>query len=339
MNFEIENGVLQKCSLKKKEIIIPDGVTHIASCAFEDLNKLEKIVFPSSLIKIELQAFRNLKALKEVVFKDSPVEIGYEAFAYCHRLNKVDLGNAVRKIEDGVFENCLLLETILIPKSVTYIGKSVFDCCSRLTVFLEAPHQPETWNEEWKKGITKHVFVWGFDKEKDSFSNHLAKQIDAKLLENYTFKDSNISDLNDSWNEFWQNHESHYQKEIGDDDEYELWESEEWFLIDQYQTLLGKTLALFIDHWNEIDNNQDLLVLYHNIQNLGDMFFNKYEWNYDNSIALFLFHIYLFATFNQVGLKMDNEGRIMVLDSYENERYISIDNIDVLDITAGDVVY
>ena len=83
-DFLIENGILTKYGGKKKDVVIPDGVTSIGDSAFSYCNSLTSITIP-----------------------DSVTSIGDEAFEYCYSLTSINVAsdNEYYSDEDGVLFN------------------------------------------------------------------------------------------------------------------------------------------------------------------------------------------------------------------------------------------
>lgn len=86
--LSISNGCLYRCSYygtEEKELVIPEGVTEIASDAFRRTH-FSKIVFPASLKKIGLRAFMDCTELTSVQIPETVEEIGMQAFFGCDGL-------------------------------------------------------------------------------------------------------------------------------------------------------------------------------------------------------------------------------------------------------------
>ena len=91
------------------DIIIPEGIISISSCAFENCSNLTNITIP-----------------------DSVTSIGYGTFEDCTSLTSITIPNGVTSIEGSVFENCTSLTSITIPDGVTIIGACGFNRCTSL---------------------------------------------------------------------------------------------------------------------------------------------------------------------------------------------------------------
>jgi len=78
--FVIEEGILKKCNLNKKVVVLPEGVTEIAEGAFLNLTDIEQVVLPVSTTTIKNKAFTNLRNLKLVNVKNTLEVIESNAF-------------------------------------------------------------------------------------------------------------------------------------------------------------------------------------------------------------------------------------------------------------------
>ncbi len=89
--------------------IIPNSVTSIGNCAFEECTALTSIVIPNSV-----------------------TALGRCAFMSCTGLVSVTIPNSVTSIDDNAFRSCTDLVSVTIPNSVTSIGNYVFYSCDSL---------------------------------------------------------------------------------------------------------------------------------------------------------------------------------------------------------------
>ncbi len=187
-NYSSQDGVL--FDKNKTELIqypmgntrtsydIPDGVTSIGDCAFQNCNSLTSVTIPESVTNIYNNAFENCDGLTEikvdasnknyssqdgVLFnKNKTVLLQYPigntrtsydvpngvtsisdwAFAYCDSLTSVTIGNGVTSIGYYAFEDCDSLTSVTIPDSVANIGDGAF----RNTGYYNNP-------SNWKNGV------------------------------------------------------------------------------------------------------------------------------------------------------------------------------------------
>ena len=115
-----------------KNTKIPDTVTKIGDCAFENCISLKSIDIPNSITDIEGYAFNACKDLTSVDIPKYVTKIEYGTFSNCTALTSAEIPNSVICIDNGAFYNCRNLTCIEIPNSVTSIGDYAFQCCSEL---------------------------------------------------------------------------------------------------------------------------------------------------------------------------------------------------------------
>ncbi len=82
MVFNIENGVLVEYIAEDgvTEVVIPEGVTEIGTCAFYECKDLTSVIFPESVTKIGDHAFDGCGKLTNVTLPGNITEIGFRAF-------------------------------------------------------------------------------------------------------------------------------------------------------------------------------------------------------------------------------------------------------------------
>ena len=144
--------------LKNKSLtnlVIPEGVTEIYECVFEDCSNLKSITLPNSLTSIGECAFRECTC--DIKWSDNPsitiigksafdnykgtsltipnsvTSIGNNAFDSCTSLTSITLPNSITSIGASTFSSCTSLKSVTIPDSVTSIGNSAFYNCFNLT--------------------------------------------------------------------------------------------------------------------------------------------------------------------------------------------------------------
>ena len=154
-------------------LVIPEGVTEIASRAFYGCKSLTSITLPKSLRKIGESAFYGCKNLSEVHISDitawceiefegycsNPLEyakslylngelltylaipddittIKRDSFAGCSSLASIVIPEGVTEISAYAFQDCTSLTSIIIPKTVTELGEAAFADCTSLTSII-----------------------------------------------------------------------------------------------------------------------------------------------------------------------------------------------------------
>lgn len=144
------------------EIIVPDSITAINSCAFYNCGSLTTVIISGSVTSIGDFAFAECHRLKTVKLSeglnsigertfdccyrlekinipDSVSSIGYLCFGECKALTKLTIPGSVATIEESTFSNCLNLKTVTLGEGVTTIERYAFFHCPRLKQ-INVPH-------------------------------------------------------------------------------------------------------------------------------------------------------------------------------------------------------
>ena len=129
-----------------KEIVIPAGITYLASDAFKKCSLLEKVYisdlaawcaidfcnsWSNPLFCADL--YLNGERLTEIVIPEGVTRIGDYAFYSCDSLTKVTIPEGVTSIGESAFSDCAALIEVTIPTGVTSIGKRAFGYCDGLS--------------------------------------------------------------------------------------------------------------------------------------------------------------------------------------------------------------
>ena len=117
-----------------KAVQLPQGLTHIGSCAFNQFLKITEIDLPDTLQEIGNGAFMDCKGLTSIEIPEGVVRIGMNAFGDCWELADVSLPDSLRIIDEAAFSSCYALSQIAIPEGVTDIRAGAFHS-SGLTSF------------------------------------------------------------------------------------------------------------------------------------------------------------------------------------------------------------
>ena len=164
------------------ELIIPQGVTTIGSCAFFNCN-LTNVTIPDSVTEIGSSAFNYCYNLISVTIGNGVTSIGDEAFRCCYNLESITIGNSVSSIGFGAFYDCRNLASITIPSSMISIGEHAFGgCCNIVEVINYSSLNIE--QGSWDYGYVAYNALV----VKNGGSSEIVKQDDFLF---YTYKDIN----------------------------------------------------------------------------------------------------------------------------------------------------
>ena len=148
------------------ELVIPDDVTSIGTCAFLYCKSISSVTIPCSVTNIgyyafygctnltsvtifegvkiiDSRAFQYCNNLTSLTIPDSVTEINRDAFSSCTNLSSVNFGenSQLIKIETYAFQHCTSLIDITIPESVMYIGyRAFYDCTSLTSLTFDNPN-------------------------------------------------------------------------------------------------------------------------------------------------------------------------------------------------------
>ncbi len=115
-----------------ENIVLPNGITSIGSCAFQYCGALKSVNLPAGLTEIPSNAFQYCESLVSIEIPETVTTIGQLAFDGCSSLKEISLPNGLTTIASAAFRNCTSLTQIVIPSSVTTIGHGAFQYCSSL---------------------------------------------------------------------------------------------------------------------------------------------------------------------------------------------------------------
>ena len=130
--FEIVVGKLKSYKGSRANIIIPDTVKEIESCAFKGLD-IESVKIGKTVKMIHWNAFTDCKNLKTITFEEGVRFIGSSAFAGCISLQEVMLPSSIHTIQSYAFQGCLNLRNIVLPQGLQYVEVGCFKECQSLT--------------------------------------------------------------------------------------------------------------------------------------------------------------------------------------------------------------
>lgn len=113
------------------DLVIPDDITSIKTCAFDGYTYLTSVTFHNNIKKIGFGAFMFCSGLRQVDIPNSVTEIGDRAFL-SSGLTSVTIPSSVVSIGQYAFYDCASLTSVVVPSNETRIGPSAFCGCDNL---------------------------------------------------------------------------------------------------------------------------------------------------------------------------------------------------------------
>ena len=140
-NIAIPNTVtsIGSCAFNNTAIsgslAIPNSVTEIGESAFENCRELNSLFLPSNLKRIENRTFNACGFSGGLTIPNSVTEIGEKAFYNCTGFNgTLTLSNKLETIGSYAFYGCSgFTGSLTLPNSVTTIGDAAFRACGSFT--------------------------------------------------------------------------------------------------------------------------------------------------------------------------------------------------------------
>lgn len=103
---------------------IPEDITAVGCCAFNQNNEIEKVIIPNKVVSIGSYGFEGAKKLKEVVLNSELKYIGEHAFVACESLEKLEFSGTIEQW-DSIYKGDGW--NLFIPaKKVTCLDGEVF---------------------------------------------------------------------------------------------------------------------------------------------------------------------------------------------------------------------
>ena len=150
---KIDDDVFSDCPYES--ISLPDSVTELGNCLFENSKSLAKVKLPSGITELPPYLFSGCSALTKVtmpsalsgfpegLFKDCSAltEIPFRAgisvlpvsvFEGCSSLKALVIPNTVKRIEAKAAAGCTALESVVFPAGLEYLAPDAFDGCNSI---------------------------------------------------------------------------------------------------------------------------------------------------------------------------------------------------------------
>ena len=114
-----------------ENVVIEDGITSVAGCAFYKFNKIGTVTLPDTIKRINKNAFY-MSSVSEINFPSALETIGTSAFTKCNNLVHLDFNEGLINIENNAFADCESLTTVVLTPTIMGFGASAFDNCTNI---------------------------------------------------------------------------------------------------------------------------------------------------------------------------------------------------------------
>ena len=129
--FTIEDDTLKNYYGDGGDVVVPDGVKHIADMAFLNESNITSVTLPNSITSIGESAFAGCTSLTEITIPAGVTAIEPFVFDGCQNLQNVTFHDNVESIGEFSFRQCSMT-SLHIPDSVKTIGANAFAVCKNL---------------------------------------------------------------------------------------------------------------------------------------------------------------------------------------------------------------
>lgn len=125
----IDDEVFSECPYES--ISLPDSVTELGNCVFENSKALEKVKLPSGLTELPAYLFAGCSALSKVTMPNSVSSFPEGLFKNCESLPEIPFRAGITVLSESVFEGCRSIKSLVIPPTVKRIeAKAAANCTS-----------------------------------------------------------------------------------------------------------------------------------------------------------------------------------------------------------------
>jgi len=115
-----------------RNLILPEGLTHVGELAFYDCYRLTIVDLPDTVESIGVFAFASCEKLKLLDLGDVLKSIGKSAFHGCWELTDLRLPESLQSIGEQAFYDCSSITGLVIPAGVTKLSSAAFAYCTSL---------------------------------------------------------------------------------------------------------------------------------------------------------------------------------------------------------------
>ncbi len=125
----IDDEVFSECPYES--ISLPDSVTELGNCVFENSKALEKVKLPAGLTELPAYLFAGCSALSKVTMPNSVSSFPEGLFKNCESLPEIPFRAGITVLSESVFEGCRSIKSLVIPPTVKRIeARAAANCTS-----------------------------------------------------------------------------------------------------------------------------------------------------------------------------------------------------------------
>ena len=125
----IDSSAFENCHFTG-DLVIPDSVEDIHSCAFKDTGFNGTLTLGANLNRIQGEAFKNIPFTGDLVIPGNVKEIHGDAFALDSGFTSLTLNEGLETIGWGAFYGCSGMKgSLVLPNSIGYMEGNVFNSC------------------------------------------------------------------------------------------------------------------------------------------------------------------------------------------------------------------
>jgi len=127
---EITDELFSDCPYTS--ISLPDSVTKLGNCIFENSTRLERIKMPAQITSLPPYLFSGCTALTKVIMPNTVEAFPEGLFYNCSSITEIPFRAGIKSLPENVFAGCTSISSIVIPDTVTSIGANAFGGCTAL---------------------------------------------------------------------------------------------------------------------------------------------------------------------------------------------------------------
>ena len=176
------------------DVTLPDSITSMGWCVFQNCKKLESINVPTGIDYVPYDYCEECNNLRSVQMHDGIRTIRHDAFLNCDSLVNIELNDQITSIEYQAFQRCQKLNLPKLPDALINLEYQAFHQTSSFTTLITIPAGVtfignDCFNGSAIKGVVMHnglTLGTGVFSNNDSLRSVRLPQ-DLMTIPNYTF--------------------------------------------------------------------------------------------------------------------------------------------------------